>query len=139
MFISGEDSLNIIPHYRATPTMRLLDNLKASGSAGSAMRSHSCAISAVNTERLGSFLKVDLEPRVAASLFSWAGKINKISLRSSEKSQATQKASPKETKTTVSFFQQLGSKEHDKLRRTQRATADSRQHVNLQSNGKEIT
>jgi hypothetical protein len=32
------------------------------------MRSHSWEISAVSTDRLGSFLKVDLEPSVAASL-----------------------------------------------------------------------
>jgi hypothetical protein len=50
------------------PTIRLLDNLNANGSEGSAIRSHSCAISAVRTERFGSFLNVDLEPNVAASL-----------------------------------------------------------------------
>lgn len=48
--------------------MRLLDRRSASGSAGSAMRSHSCEMSAVKTERLGSFLKDDLAPRVAANL-----------------------------------------------------------------------
>lgn len=54
--------------HRATPTIRLLDNRKAKGSTGSAIRSHSCAISAVRTERFGSLLNVDLEPNVAASL-----------------------------------------------------------------------
>lgn len=33
------------------------------------MRSHNCEISAVKTDLLGSFLKDDLEPKVAASLF----------------------------------------------------------------------
>ena len=32
------------------------------------MRSHNCEISAVKTDRLGSFLNDDLEPNVAASL-----------------------------------------------------------------------
>ena len=48
--------------------MRLEDNRRARGSLGSAMRSHNCEISAVRTDRLGSFLKDDLGPRVAASL-----------------------------------------------------------------------
>lgn len=62
-------NIQFIAH-RATPTIRLLDNLSARGSAGSAMRSQSWEISAVSTDRLGSFLNVDLEPRVAASLSS---------------------------------------------------------------------
>jgi len=33
------------------------------------MRSHNSEISAVRTDRLGSFLNDDLEPKVAASLF----------------------------------------------------------------------
>lgn len=48
--------------------MRLLDNLNASGSEGSAIRSHNWEISAVRTERFGSFLNVDFDPKVAASL-----------------------------------------------------------------------
>jgi hypothetical protein len=44
------------------------------------MRSHNCVISAVNTERFGSFLNVDLEPRVAASLFCEKENIVKLGL-----------------------------------------------------------
>jgi hypothetical protein len=32
------------------------------------MRSHNCDISAVRTDRFGSFLNEDLDPKVAASL-----------------------------------------------------------------------
>lgn len=58
--------------YRTTPTIRLLDSRSASGSSGSAMSPHSCAISAVSTERRGSFLKDDFAPKVAASLEPYA-------------------------------------------------------------------
>lgn len=54
--------------YRTTPNIRLLDRRSASGSTGSDIKSHSWAISALSTDLLGSFLKVDLEPKVAASL-----------------------------------------------------------------------
>lgn len=54
--------------HRATPTIRLDESRRASGSFGSAIRSHNCEISAVKTDRLGSFLKDDLEPSVAANL-----------------------------------------------------------------------
>lgn len=54
--------------HRATPTIRLLDNRNARGSSGCAMSSQSWEISAVKTDRLGIFLKDDLEPNVAASL-----------------------------------------------------------------------
>ena len=54
--------------YRAAPTSRLLDRRSARGSAGSAMRSQSWAMSALMTSRFGSLLKEDLAPRVAASL-----------------------------------------------------------------------
>ena len=60
--------------YRATPTIRLDDSRRARGSLGWAIRSHNCEISAVKTDRLGSFLNDDLEPKVAASLlklFRW--------------------------------------------------------------------
>ena len=56
--------------HRAAPIIRLLDSLRARGSFGCMMRLHNCAISAVWTDRLGSFLKVDLDPRVAASLMT---------------------------------------------------------------------
>lgn len=51
-----------------TPTIRLLDRRRESGSNGSETRSHSFAISAVKIERRCSFLKFDFGPRVAASL-----------------------------------------------------------------------
>ena len=51
--------------------MRLLDKRKARGSGGLTMRLQSCEMSAVITERLGSFLKDDLGPRVAANLYPW--------------------------------------------------------------------
>lgn len=56
--------------YRAAPYIRLLDSLKANGSAGVAIRSQSWAISAVITDRFGSFLKADFEPSVAANLWN---------------------------------------------------------------------
>lgn len=52
--------------------MRLLDKRNAKGSGGSAMRLQSWGMSADVTERLGSFLKDDFAPRVAASLRSRA-------------------------------------------------------------------
>lgn len=54
--------------YRTTPNIKLLDNRSARGSDGSEMRSHNCVISAVRTERFGSFLKEDRDPSVAANL-----------------------------------------------------------------------
>ena len=54
--------------YRAAPIIRLLDNLSARGSGGSAISLHSSDMSAVKTERFGSFLKDDFAPSVAASL-----------------------------------------------------------------------
>ena len=52
--------------HRATPTIRQLESRSARGSVGSMMSSHNCDISAVKTERLGSFLNLD--PKVAANL-----------------------------------------------------------------------
>lgn len=66
--LSERSYRQILVTHRATPIIRLLDSLRARGSAGSLMRSHSWDISAVSTDRLGSFLNVDFEPRVAASL-----------------------------------------------------------------------
>ena len=64
----GESALEGGITHRATPIMRLLESRRARGSGGSTMRSHSWEMSAVSTERLGSFLKEDFAPRVAASL-----------------------------------------------------------------------
>jgi hypothetical protein len=60
--------------YRTTPTMRLLDSRSARGSEGCEISPHSCAMSAVRTERRGSFLKDDLAPSVAANLVQRSGK-----------------------------------------------------------------
>lgn len=54
--------------YRATPTIKLLERRRASGSAGSVIRPQSWMISAPITSRFGNFLNEDLAPRVAASL-----------------------------------------------------------------------
>ena len=54
--------------HRTTPTIKLLDRRNASGSSGSDIRVQSSIILAVRTERRCSFFKVDVEPRVAASL-----------------------------------------------------------------------
>lgn len=61
-------ALGLTNPYRATPTIRLLERRRAKGSCGSAIRPHSCDIFAVKTERLGSLLKEDFDPKVAASL-----------------------------------------------------------------------
>ena len=91
--------------YRTTPNIRLLDNLNASGSTGSEMRSHSFAMSAVRTDFLGSFLNADFEPRVAASLTE--GK-RRISILRNEYCHDE----PEETETTISSSEELLSKKH---------------------------
>lgn len=57
-----------VSSYRTTPNIKLLESRNARGSSGSEIRSHNWVMSAVSTERLGNFLKVDLDPKVAASL-----------------------------------------------------------------------
>ena len=83
--------------------MRLLDNLRASGSEGSAIRSHNCEISAVRTERFGSFLNIDFEPKVAASLQDVV-----------TKSITGHKGGllPEKAKTAISFGKQLWREKH---------------------------
>ena len=54
--------------HRTAPNIKLLDRRRANGSAGSEIRLHSPVISAVITDRLGSFLNADFDPSVAASL-----------------------------------------------------------------------
>lgn len=67
--VSVGDGITVNVHaYRTAPYIRLLDSLKANGSAGSAMRSQSFAMSAVIMDLFGNFLKTDFEPRVAANL-----------------------------------------------------------------------
>ena len=66
--------------YRTTPNIKLLDSRRARGSFGSEIKSQSWVMSAVRTERFGSFLKLDLEPSVAASLKK-KGRQTKVELR----------------------------------------------------------
>lgn len=67
-FTPPRHTSEIIVTHLTTPNMRLLDKRSASGSTGCTMRPHNCPMSAVSTDRLGSFLKVDFDPSVAASL-----------------------------------------------------------------------
>jgi hypothetical protein len=67
------------------------------------MRSHNRVISAVSTERLGSFLKDDFEPRVAASLPSF------LKLRAHTFKLAIL---PEQAKPIVPFGQEFSRKEH---------------------------
>lgn len=96
--------------HRARPTIKLLDRRNARGSSGSLIRPHSCTRSAPRTSRLGSFLKLDLAPRVAASLYGYASR--RVKAENIWGKRRVNRGVPEETEATVAPGQDVGIEEH---------------------------